>query len=306
MASTPFVETVLMGMFEPGFVPEKRVLGKVGAPTRGMMALGEMPSVRIHDARHLQAEAAADASFSEAAFFESHGFVLLPHASSVEDWEVDPASPDPGCDVVRVYMPEIEAIIRERLLPGRRVELFQAPLLRRGPGTANPAYGSGVHQDYGLSAADYQESVEAFATPEAARAWRQRYEQDDVEGFMVINFWRPVYLNEPLHHMPLAFCDPGTVGIEDCVPMAFLDFTPTGKPTNQLGLRHEPSQAWHYYPGMTTSEVLAFKNFQCVKGEPITRVYGCFHSAFEEPGTPEGVEERQSCEHRVSVFLLRG
>jgi hypothetical protein len=166
-------------------------------------------------------------------------------------------------------------------------------------------YASGVHQDFGVTADDYQKSLEAFTTPEIARGWRHRYEQDDVEGFMVINFWRTVYADGPLHHMPLALCEPRSVQVDDCVPLGLLEFAPTGKPTNQLALRFNPEQTWYYYPGMTGDEVLAFKNFQCFKRDSSPSVTSCFHSAFEEPGTPSGIEERQSCEHRVSVFVLR-
>jgi hypothetical protein len=302
MSGPAFVEAQLNGLFRPDFVADGPVTGRLGDPFEGALGLEATRPTRIHDARQLQARDGE----AEARFFEDHGFVLLPHESAVEDWEVDPATPDPDCDVVRLYFLEIEALIRSRLLPGRRLEIYQAPLLRRGPGTANPFYGAGVHQDYGLTADDYEESLEAFTTPEIARGWRSRYEQDDVVGFMAINFWRPVYLDGPLHHMPLGVCEPHSVRVEDCVPMGLLEFTPTGKPTNQLALRLNPEQAWYYYPGMTSSEVLAFKNFQCLKSMSEPSVESCFHSAFEEPGAPPGIEERQSCEHRVSVFLLNG
>ena len=123
----------------------------------------------------------------------------------------------------------------------------------------------------------------------------------------MINFWRPVYLDGPLQHTPLGFCEPHSVRVDDVVPMGLLDFTPTGRPTNQLALRHRPDhQRWHYYPGMTRHEVLAFKNFQCSKSNPEPAVEACFHSAFAEPGAPADAQQRQSCEHRVSVYLLRG
>lgn len=304
MTTSGFIETRLSGLFQPDFVAKDRVLTDLGGAVEGMLAPDATPAMRIHDGRRLQSEASGQPSFSEAGFFEDHGFVLLHHESAVEDWEADPAAPSPDSDVVRTYMPEIEALVRSRLLPGRRIELYQAPPLRRGPGTANPFYGAGVHQDYGLTADDYQESLDAFTTPEIARGWRQRYDQDDVEGFLVINFWRPVYMKGPLQHMPLGVCDPHSVPLEDLVPLGLVDFAPTGKPTNQLALRQNPEHEWYYYPGMTVDEVLAFKNFQCAKSDREPALAACFHSAFEEPGTPPDVEERQSCEHRVSIFFL--
>ena len=123
-------------------------------------------------------------------------------------------------------------------------------------------------------------------------------------GFLTINLWRPVYLEGPLLHMPLAVCDPHSVRREDCVRLSLMGLTGTGLAINQLGLRRAPGQLWYYYPGMTRDEVLAFKNFQFLKDDPGQRVEACFHSAFEEPGAPPDAPERQSCEHRVSVFIL--
>src|SRR6478672_240136 len=70
---------------------------------------------------------------SEAERFAEDGFVLLPHATGVRDWD---------SDIEQVYLPEIEAIVRDRLFPGQRVEIQQrASLVRRGRGTANPYAG---------------------------------------------------------------------------------------------------------------------------------------------------------------------
>src|SRR4051812_25332781 len=100
----------------------------------------------IEDARPLQAGAE-----SEASFFDAHGFVLLDHDIAVRDWEVDPDSPETS-EVVRIYYPEIERLVRQRLFPGKRVEVHQwSPPLRRGRGTSTPQYASGVHSDYGLT-----------------------------------------------------------------------------------------------------------------------------------------------------------
>jgi hypothetical protein len=51
--------------------------------------------------------------------------------------------------------------------------------------------------------------------------------------------------------------------------------------------------------------VLAFKLCEFWKDAPNARPQNCFHSAFPHPDTPPDAEERQSCEHRVGVLLLR-
>ncbi len=72
-----------------------------------------------------------------------------------------------------------------------------------------------------------------------------------------------------------------------------------------MALRRNPGQQWWYYPEMTTDEVLAFKLFDARKSDAEPRLRSCFHTAFAHPDTPEDAEERQSCEYRLGVWLLR-
>lgn len=278
----------LNGFFPVDFVADGRFSAAVGTAPPGRPCF---PPVEIRDARALQANAV-----SEAAFFDAHGFVLLPHATAVRDWDEDVAS---------LYLAEIDAVIRTRLLPGRHVEIQQGPhLLRRGRGTNTPFYGEGVHQDHGLTADDYEKNVVAFAGAEAARWWRLRFERDDVAGFMAIDFWRTTNMTGPLRHMPLALCDPASVAADDLVPTALTGIAPEGRETNHLSLRFNPAQLWYHYPLMTGDELLAFKIFQCRKdGE--SDFASCLHTAFVDPDTPTDAEQRQSCEHRVGVVVLK-
>jgi hypothetical protein len=278
----------LNGLFAPDYPADAIFSAPVGAPPPGAPSF---PPVEIRDARPLQAGTAG-----EAACFAAHGFALLPHASAVRDWDNDIAS---------LYLPEIEAVIRERLLPGRRVEIQQGPsLVRRGRGAATPFYANGVHQDHGLTADDYENNVTAFAGPEIGRLWRRRFGRDDVAGFMAIDFWRTTNMTGPLRHMPLALCDPNSVAAGDVVRTRLTGIAPDGRETRHLALRYNAGQAWYHYPEMKGDELLAFKIFACGAdgGGPLA---SCLHSAFVDPATPEGVEERQSCEHRVGVLLLR-
>lgn len=293
------VEAILNGFIRRDLVTEGPVLIRVNGPAEGPMPWEAAPPIEISDARGLQT---GDTSAHDC--LAANGFVLVDHISQVADWDSG-ASADPGRDdILNVYMPEIEALIRDHLLPGRKLEIRQGPyLVRRGPGS-NP-YAQGVHQDYGLTPDAYQESLEAFSTPEYAQAWRERYDQPDVAGFMVLNFWRTVYMDEPLRHLPLAICHPASVTMEDLVPAALVGFTPSGKNTNQLSLRYNPAHRWHYYPHMTTGEVLVFKIFEHFKDAPADGLKTVFHTAFKHPDTPANAPERQSCEHRVGVFILR-
>jgi len=290
------IVTRLNGQFPPDYVVGERV-----NLTRLMNSGGETsprtaplnPTTRIIDARPLQAQAA-----SERAFFKIHGFVLLQAPTAMTDWG-DAAA------IGQTYLPEVETLIRARLYPGRRIAVMQPPnVLRRGAGTDNPQYGTGVHQDYGTTADDFQQSVAAYAGPEAGAGWRTRFEQADVEGFVMLDFWRTT-MAEPLKHMPLALCDPTSVDAADIVPTAFEGIAPGGAITHHVSLRFNAGQGWYYYPDMTPNEVLVFKLFQLMRDEEPQPYRACFHTAVEDPATPPDAPLRQSCEHRVSVLLLR-
>jgi hypothetical protein len=285
------IETQLKGLFPPSFVASGRVnLSEL--MQRGIGKPPELPDIRIKDARLLQSDAT-----SEHDFLEEHGFVLLHAPTVVSDFS------DPG--QVATYNREVEQLIRTRLYPGRSVEVSAPPfVVRRGHGTDN-AYAIGVHQDHGLTADDYQHNVAAFAGTEIAKQWRARFEQDDVEAFITLDFWRTVNMVQPLQHMPLTFCDPSSVDESDIVLTAFSGIAPNGAVTHHVGLRYNPNQRWYYYAAMTPDEVLVFKIFQRVRGEEPSRYRACFHSAVADPATPPDAPHRQSCEHRVGVMLIR-
>ena len=118
------VQVRLNGFLPSDFEGDETPLIDVTAPP-GPERRRSYPPFEIQDARALQATAA-----SESQFFADHGFVLLPHATAVRDLDND---------VGPIYLPEIETIIRERLLPDRRIEVQQFPrLTRRGRGTSTP------------------------------------------------------------------------------------------------------------------------------------------------------------------------
>lgn len=249
------------------------------------------PPIAIHDARDLQANGT-----SEAELFAENGFVLLGHTTMVKDWD----------DVPQAFCDEVEEIIRTRLLPGKRLEIQQRPTpLRRGRGTTTPQYGQGVHSDGPLTAELYAANVGAFAGEAAQSWWLERYRRDDVTGFMSIDFWRTTNMQGPLHHMPLAVCAPNSLDRSDILPMEFLGIAPEGRMTHHLALRFNPAQRWYFYPQMTGNELLAFKLCEFWKDDPGAQPQNCFHSAFRDPFAPADAEERQSCEHRVGVLMLR-
>ena len=251
---------------------------------------GARHTIEIRDARRIQA-----GNPSEAEFFERHGFVLLPHATAVKDWDEDIGS---------VYVPEIERIIRERLLPDRRIEVSQSLKVTRR-GRSKRHFAEGVHSDGPLTVDSYAFNVGAFGLQEAVRRWRQSYAREEVSGLVSIDFWRTTNMDAPLRHMPLALCDPNSVEGADMIPTTTQTVAPAGRTTHHIVLRHNPGQEWYYYPEMTSSEVIAFKMCEFWKDDPDAAPQNVFHTAFCDPSTPPDAEERQSCEHRAAVFILR-
>lgn len=250
----------------------------------------ESAEVDVEDARPMQLRAA-----SEAEFFAEHAFALLPHDTRVEDWDDDIAS---------VYAPETAAIVRERLLPGRRVEIMQGPkVIRRGPDQRY--YAGRIHADGPLSPDGYARNLGAFGPAEVIARWRRAFAREEVAGFVSIGFWRTTNMHGPLRHMPLALCDPNSVDRADIVPTTSTTIAPGGRTTHHLVLRHRANQAWYYYPGMTGAEALAMKVCEFWKDDGAARPQNVFHTAFHDPTAPSDAEHRQSCEHRVGVMILR-
>jgi hypothetical protein len=285
------VQARLNGFLPDGYAGEQAPPIIVGEPP-AFEYQQPYPPVEIEDARLLQSGA-----LSEAAFFAKHGFVLLKHSTAVRDWDQE---------VGPIYLGEIETIIGERLYPRRHIEIQQAPrLLRRGRGTSTPFYAEGVHSDGPLTADAYAMNVGAFAFEQAEQWWRARYSRDDVVGFVSIDFWRPTNMQSPLRHMPLALCAPATLDRADIFPSTMVGVAPEGRTSHHLALRFNHGQKWFYYPEMTTDELLAFKLCEFSKDDPQAAPQNVFHSAFRDSTAPVDAEERQSCEHRVGVLLMR-
>lgn len=281
------VQARLKGLLPPDFdSSEMSVIDVRNPPKRQQSDFGLL---EVASGRNPQDER------SEAERFAEDGFVLLRHATKVRNWDAD---------VAAIYLPEIETVVRERLFPGRRLEVQQfASLVRRGRGTGVP-YAGGVHSDGPLTAEHYALNVGAFAGAGAERWWRAEYERPDVRAFVNIDFWRTTNMSGPLQHMPLALCRPASLEQADIIPSRMRGIAPGENLTNHLALRFNSNQRWTYFPHMRSDEVLAFKLCEFWKDDPDARAQNVFHTAFADPNTPADAEERQSCEHRVGVLLL--
>ena len=245
--------------------------------------------VEMRDARPFQAGAS-----SEAEFFARRGFALIRHASEV---------PDPQNDQFSTYMSEIADLLRDRLLPGRRIETVPGIVLRRGPNRRY--YAKRIHADGPLTVEKYALNVAAVGGAAAIDQWRRYYARDEVAGFISVGFWRTINMRQPLQHLPLAMCDPNSIATKDIMATTSTTIAPAGRTTHHLVLRHDTEQSWYYYPDMTSDEVVVMKACEFWKGDKPARPQNVFHTAFDHPNTPTDAERRQSCDHRIGVMVLR-
>lgn len=248
------------------------------------------PPVEVHDARQLQLSSKSDEEF-----FGEYGFVLLRHATAVKDWDRDIAS---------IYRPEIAAILRNHLLPRRKISIQQSATVTRR-GHQQRFYAEGVHSDGPLTPQVWASNLRAIASNEAGNAWLEAWNSPGVAHFMLIGFWRTTNMRGPLTHMPLALCDPRSLDRSDIIPNTIANIASGGLLTQHLALRFNPRQRWYYYPEMTDNEVLVFKLCEFSKDDPDASPKNVFHSAFSDPAALDDCEPRQSCEHRASVMILK-
>eukprot|EP00956_Cyclotella_meneghiniana_P023438 scaffold45662_cov73-Cyclotella_meneghiniana.AAC.3 len=332
-ASALDISIALPGLIKPDVVvdntqsagPVILSLDSLGKSSQYHLSEEDSPVTLVRDARAAFMPSSSDttqeedatAAVAASSTFNQHGFCCLSHKTKVQTWNEDYIRGMLlGSDISRVYKYEIEYIVRNILLRQYNVIEVECPaaVLKRGPGSKNNFYGSGVHQDFGLTLKDYLNNMMAYdPTGSIAKGIQNKFDNDEVRGAMVINFWRPIggYTKEnPLLMKPLAVCDPSTVDTEDTFHYG-LDAKPfggrEGRTTDQMGLKPNSNHKWYYYPQMTDDEVLVFKQLEVWKTDMEKRenmpVRGCFHSAIDDPNTPIDTLPRSSTEFRVLVYI---
>lgn len=209
------------------------------------------------------------------------GFALVRFESSLRD------AYDPN-EVVRVYYPEVEAVVR-RHTGARRVLVFDHNVrnTERAPkgSELSQAPVHFVHNDYTLRSGP-QRVRDLVGGEEAERLIERR--------FAVINVWRPI--RGPVQQAPLAFCDASSLAQGDFVPT---DLRYRDRVGEVYSLTYRPEHRWFYYPGMQADEALLLK---CYDSDPAR---ACFtaHSAIDDPSSPADAGARESIEVRTLAFF---
>ena len=128
--------------------------------------------------------------------------------------------------------------------------------------------------------------------------------------FAIINVWRNIAA-EPVATYPLALCDGQTVVPEDLVVFEIHYQDRIGE--NYFALQAARHQ-WHYYPHMTRDEALLIKQWDSAgtlassqgrSGDAANTDAPCtfsFHTAFDDPATPDNAPDRWSIEVRCMVI----
>jgi len=273
--------------------------------------------MQVHDARLLEA--------TDRRTILANGFEMLTCPLAKPD--LDFFDHD---QVVRDYYPQCAEIIREA--SGARFVAAFDHNVRSAVGKASKKRIEGgqqvqgpagvVHGDYTLTSAP-QRLRDLTKQPTINDTFRTvlaegdtLLDADEVERaladgrFAIINLWRNI-VHEPVATHPLALCDAATVRPEHLVVFEIHYHDRVGE---NYFAKHSDGHHWYFYPELTRNEALLIKQWDSA-GE-MARSNGAhadltgpgdpcsfsFHSAFEDPTTPDDAPDRWSLEVRCAVL----
>jgi hypothetical protein len=215
------------------------------------------------------------------------GFVLVPHVSSVADFDL--VQEDPAVD--RCYIDEMEALLlqvtgaaRTFMLGGgkKRYGERETDKLERLFNAKPARYPHADNTDESSS-----EMVEMVAT------FVDDLDLGDCSRWALYNMWRAT--TRPPQDFPLAVCDARTITPGDEVTVKAITEERVGEIRHDTtGYLYNPAHRWYYFRDMTRDEVLVFKAHD-TDPERARRVP---HTAFTDPTCPAGVPTRASVEMR--------
>ena len=84
--------------------------------------------------------------------------------------------------------------------------------------------------------------MKCYGGEQGGKEWKDYWDKPEVKGQMIINFWRPTNMKEPVRYKPLLVCDPPTINRQtDVIPTALCDFPGTISHTSQGSLKYNPN-----------------------------------------------------------------
>ncbi len=221
--------------------------------------------VRIEDARGREAEFTLD----------RNGFALIKAPTAVADFY----SPE---EIKRVYYPEVEQLLRDRL-GASRVFVFDHNVRNATrPGMATPS--RQVHNDHTVNSAPRR--VRDHLGADAEELLKHR--------FGIVNVWRPI--RGPVLDSPLALCDAQSFTDDDLIASDLVYAHVRGETSR---VAYNPKHRWYYFSAMQPDEVLLIRVHDSANDG---RARLSFHTSFENP-LAAGAPPRESIEVRTLVFF---
>lgn len=222
------------------------------------------------------------------------GFELWKNPTSVQNFRDDD-------EVRQKYYPEIEALIK-KATGASHVFLFDHTVRKSSVtnlntlGQAGAAAGSvvRVHCDYTAESAPRR----FLQLCETESYTGQKFEKAEVEKLMegrfsFVNCWRSIR-DEPIKVKPLALCDTYSIDPETFLKYELRYPERTGE---NYSLEPNKDHSWYYYPDMEKDECILFHVYDKKQDGPRF----VFHTAFDDPTTPEDAPDRESIEVRAIV-----
>jgi hypothetical protein len=206
---------------------------------------------------------------------DRNGFALVKAPTAVADF-YDPE------EIKRVYYPEVEKLLRERL-GANRVFIFDHNVRNAGlPGLATPS--RQVHNDHTVNSAPRR--VRDHLGAEAEELLKHR--------FGIVNVWRPI--RGPVLDSPLALCDARSFTNEDLIASDLVYAHVRGETSR---VEYKPTHRWYYFSEMRPDEALLIRIHDSANDG---RARLSFHTSFENPLAPQA-PPRESIEVRTLVFF---
>jgi hypothetical protein len=210
----------------------------------------------------------------------THGFQMVDHATAVKDFYDE-------AEVLRVYYPEVEALIK-RESGARRVVVFDHTI--RTPDDGRHAERwirqtvKSVHNDYTERSAPKR--VRDILPDEANQLLKRR--------FGIIQVWRSIAPR--VESEPLAMCDGRSIPEVGFIrnERRYRDRT-----AETYHIAYNPAHRWFYFPYMTRNEALVFKVFD---SDASAGVRFTAHTSFDDPTTAPDAKIRESIEMRALAF----
>jgi hypothetical protein len=206
---------------------------------------------------------------------DRNGFTLLKASTRVVDfYDAD--------EVARVYYPEVEALLRDRLGASRVVVFDHTVRNGSRAGAREPV--RRVHNDHTVNSAPRR--VRDHLGADAEQLLKGR--------FGIVNVWRPI--RGPVLDSPLALCDAQSFTDADLIASDLVYPHLRGETSN---VEFKPGHRWYYFSEMQRDEVLLIRVHDSAEDG---RARLSFHTAFDNP-LAVGAPPRESIEVRSLVFF---